>query len=81
MKIKIYLIPALVVFAMAAIIRRAFARPAAAKPASSTTRYDGIDAYIEGKMRRLKIPGVSLAIVEGDQIVHLRGFGHARPEG
>ena len=32
-------------------------------------------------MRRLNIPGVSLAIVEGDQIVHLRGFGQARPGG
>jgi len=32
-------------------------------------------------MRRLKIPGVSLAIVEGNQIVHLRGFGRARSEG
>jgi CubicO group peptidase (beta-lactamase class C family) len=30
-------------------------------------------------MRRLKIPGLSLAIVEGDQILHLRGFGRARP--
>jgi CubicO group peptidase (beta-lactamase class C family) len=32
-------------------------------------------------MRRLNIPGASLAIVEGDQIVHLRGFGKARPRG
>ena len=32
-------------------------------------------------MRRLHIPGVSLAIVEGDRIVHLRGFGKARPGG
>jgi CubicO group peptidase (beta-lactamase class C family) len=43
--------------------------------------YDAVDAYIEGQMRRLKMPGVSLAIVEGDQIVHLRGFGRARPGG
>jgi CubicO group peptidase (beta-lactamase class C family) len=27
------------------------------------------------------MPGVSLAIVEGDQAVHLRGFGRARPDG
>jgi CubicO group peptidase (beta-lactamase class C family) len=43
--------------------------------------YESIDAYIEGQMRRLKIPGVSLAIVEGDKIVHVRGFGRARPGG
>jgi CubicO group peptidase (beta-lactamase class C family) len=40
-----------------------------------------IDGYVEQQMRRLNIPGVSLAIVEGDQIVHLRGFGKARPGG
>jgi CubicO group peptidase (beta-lactamase class C family) len=40
-----------------------------------------IDAYVEQQMRRLNIPGASLAIVEGDQIVHLRGFGRVRPDG
>lgn len=74
-----------------------FATPAAAKPVSSSVShddidagvdpvtyggsYDDIDAYVEREMRRLKIPGASLAIVEGDQIVHLRGFGRARPGG
>jgi CubicO group peptidase (beta-lactamase class C family) len=52
-----------------------------AKPASKDTSRDAIDAYIEGQMHCLNIPGVSLAIVEGDQIVHLRGFGRARPGG
>jgi len=40
-----------------------------------------LDAYIEKQMRRLNIPGASLAVVEGDQVVHLRGFGRARPGG
>lgn len=43
--------------------------------------YDAIDGYIEGQMRRLRIPGAALAIVEGERIVHLRGFGQARPGG
>ncbi len=43
--------------------------------------YAEIDAYIEGQLRRLKIPGAALAIVEEDQIVHQRGFGRARPGG
>lgn len=30
--------------------------------------FEAIDAYIEGQMRRLAIPGASLAIVEGDKI-------------
>lgn len=63
------------------LFARAFAEPVAAAPAASGPSYAAIDAYIEGKMHRLKIPGVSLAIVEGDQIVHLRGFGRARPDG
>jgi CubicO group peptidase (beta-lactamase class C family) len=42
---------------------------------------DTIDAYVEEQMQRLNIPGVSLAVIEGDQIVHLRGFGKARPGG
>ena len=45
------------------------------------TSYETIDTYVEQQMHRLKIPGVSLVIVEGDQIVHRRGFGHARPNG
>lgn len=43
--------------------------------------YAAIDAYIEGQMRRLKIPGASLAIIEGDKIAYTRGFGRARPGG
>jgi CubicO group peptidase (beta-lactamase class C family) len=42
---------------------------------------DGIDAYIEGQMRRLNIPGAALAIVEDSEIMHMCGFGRARPEG
>jgi hypothetical protein len=37
-----------------------------------TTSYGDIDAYFERERHRLKIPGISLAIVEGDKIVHIR---------
>jgi len=47
----------------------------------NSASYAVIDAYVEGQMRRLRMPGVSLAIVEGDKTVHLRGFGRARPGG
>lgn len=43
--------------------------------------FEAINAYIEGQMRRLKIPGAALAIVEGDKIVYMRGYGRARPGG
>lgn len=64
-----------------AAIRMLLAKIASKELVSSSTSYDGMDAYIEGQMRRLNIPGVSLAIIEGDQIVHRRGFGRARPGG
>jgi CubicO group peptidase (beta-lactamase class C family) len=51
------------------------------QPAADRAAYATVDAYVEEQMRRLKIPGASLAIVEGDRIVHRRGFGRARPGG
>lgn len=53
----------------------------ATEPGATSVAYRAIDATVEGEMRRLKIPGVSLAIVEGDEIVHTRGFGRAHPRG
>lgn len=47
----------------------------------SVAAFEAINAYVERQMRRLKIPGAYLAIVEGNKIVHLRGFGRARPGG
>ena len=67
-----------------------FATTVSAEPVSGSGSHDAatatanaaaVDAYIEQQMRRLKMPGVALAIVEGDRIVHLRGFGRSRPGG
>lgn len=52
-----------------------------ARPTAGNASYETIDAFVEDQMRRLHIPGAALAIVEGDRMVHLRGFGRARPEG
>jgi CubicO group peptidase (beta-lactamase class C family) len=48
---------------------------------SRAASFEHIATFIEGQRQRLNIPGVSLAIVEGDQIVYLRGFGQAHPGG
>ena len=50
-------------------------------PEPGARTYEALDSYVEEQMRRLHIPGASLAVVEGDRIVHLRGFGRARPGG
>ena len=52
-----------------------------ARRGSSGRCFDEIDRYVEKQMKRLNIPGASLAIVEGDTIVHQRGFGRAHPGG
>jgi CubicO group peptidase (beta-lactamase class C family) len=48
---------------------------------NSPTDFAAIDAYVDAQMRDLRIPGLALAIVEGDRIVHLKGFGIAGPDG
>jgi CubicO group peptidase (beta-lactamase class C family) len=81
MDTKKLLLGSLFVGGMLALIRRVITRPAAEISLTSNVSYEAIDAYIEEQMRRLHIPGASLAIVEGDQIVHQRGFGKAYPGG
>ncbi|UCF26649.1 MAG: beta-lactamase family protein [Chloroflexota bacterium] len=85
MNIKKIIFISVAVCSVIALIRRlltwAFTKPKSIKPGSNRIPYASIDAYVDEQMKRLNIPGVSLAIVEGDQIVHLRGFGRARPGG
>jgi len=60
----------------ATAVAKATTRTAAAAP-----DFAAIDTYIESQMRDLRIPGLALGIVQGDQIVHLKGFGVADPSG
>ena len=43
--------------------------------------FETIDAFVTAQMQSMHIPGVSIGIVQGDKIVHLRGFGVANPAG
>lgn len=69
----------LLIGAAAALFFQAFPKRTSKRPVTNNSPFDKIDDYVKVQMLRLKIPGISLAIVEGDRIVHLRGFGHARP--
>jgi CubicO group peptidase (beta-lactamase class C family) len=40
-----------------------------------------IDAYIHSRMQIANIPGLALGVVYGDQIVYLKGYGVAGPDG
>lgn len=64
-----------------AFFRKLFASQISPKATPQKTTYEAIDAFITEQMHRLKIPGASLAIVEGDQAVYFRGYGFARPGG
>ncbi|MGW1772304.1 serine hydrolase [Streptomyces sp. NPDC002104] len=42
------------------------------------TAVRGLDATVAGMMRRTGVPGVSVAVVHGDKVVYLKGFGVRR---
>jgi len=79
--IRKILLQSLAVCAMLALSFKLSAKTGLAKSVADSTSYEEIDAYIEQQIDRLNVPGAALAIVEGDQIVHLRGFGQAHPGG
>jgi CubicO group peptidase (beta-lactamase class C family) len=42
---------------------------------------DRIDAYIHARMQTASIPGLALGVIYGDQVVYLKGYGIAGPDG
>jgi CubicO group peptidase (beta-lactamase class C family) len=48
-----------------------------AQPMDTATR---IDSYIRGQVPNLRVPGISLVVVEGDQVLLSRGYGFADRE-
>ncbi|MHC0037668.1 serine hydrolase domain-containing protein [Pseudoneobacillus sp. C159] len=49
---------------------------AQAQTTSETKKLKQIDDYILAEMKAAHIPGISLGIVKGEQIIHLKGYGH-----
>ncbi len=43
--------------------------------------FSNIDKYVISQISQYHIPGLALAIIQGDQIVYLRGYGVANPAG
>src|SRR5687768_3166489 len=69
----------ILVGALLFIVLLTTAIPVAAHPPDRS--FDDVDAYVQETMRRLPIRGLSLAIVKGDQILYLRGYGTANAAG
>lgn len=40
-----------------------------------------IDAYVQAQMEAAQVPGLALGVVQGDRVLHLRGFGAADDSG
>jgi CubicO group peptidase (beta-lactamase class C family) len=50
-------------------------------PATSESDFSAVDEFVAAEMAAQRIPGVALAIVQNDQVVHVRSFGKADPSG
>ena len=48
--------------------------------ADTAAVFAAVDAYVTSEMKAVRAPGLSLAIVHGDQIVHRSSFGIADPQ-
>ncbi|MEZ4664561.1 MAG: hypothetical protein R2911_44075 [Caldilineaceae bacterium] len=46
-------------------------------PSCADTTLADIDSYVATQMAELRIPGLALGIVQGDQVVYLKGLGVA----
>jgi CubicO group peptidase (beta-lactamase class C family) len=72
---------ALAVLALAAVYLSQPPATAASISRSTAPDFEAIDKFVEAEMQAQRIPGLALGIVQGDQIVHLKGFGVADPSG
>jgi hypothetical protein len=55
--------------------------PTSAASPATTVDVARIDAFVRQQVERHGIPGLALALVDGDQIVHLGGYGKADQTG
>jgi CubicO group peptidase (beta-lactamase class C family) len=66
---------------MAGLALAPFVQPVHAASSTSTSNFVKIDSYIQAQLNESRMPGLALGIVQGDQIVHLQGFGKADDSG
>lgn len=66
---------------LVALVLLAAAAPAAAGfMAAGPIDFQALDAAIEAQMARHGLPGVALAVIEGDEVIYLKGYGSAGPD-
>ena len=50
-------------------------------PSAAEADFAAVDAYLEEQRQALDIPGMAVAIVQGDQVAHLGSYGEADSDG
>jgi CubicO group peptidase (beta-lactamase class C family) len=73
-----WILPALLVVSLLAMTANL---PSQAHSLQGNADYSAIDTYVEEQMDAFKVPGLALVIVQGDQVVYMRGYGQAGPDG
>jgi CubicO group peptidase (beta-lactamase class C family) len=70
-------------FALAsAVLMSATVAPALAQqPGPSGPDFAAIDRYVESERQAMRVPGLTIGIVQGERVVHTAGFGQADPSG
>jgi CubicO group peptidase (beta-lactamase class C family) len=48
---------------------------------SRTSVFSEVDSYIAREMKRQRLPGLALGIIQGDRILYLKGYGEADSSG
>lgn len=56
-------------------------RPAVAASISQNVDVERIDAFVSQQMQRHGLPGMALALVDGDQVIFMKGYGKADQTG
>lgn len=79
-------LPTRIRFALTALVAVSLAvmatiAPTYAQPPQAEPDFAAVDAYVEAQRQALHIPGMALAIVKGDQVIYLHGYGQADPGG
>jgi CubicO group peptidase (beta-lactamase class C family) len=54
--------------------------PIAARAAPAQTRLDSVDRFVRAELARQRIPGLSVAVLRGDNVLLARGYGEANVE-
>ena len=64
-------------FVALSLLMPAFNAPARAAAETAPDKLARVDSYLQQEMRGLKIPGLSVAIIQDGKLVHQMGYGEA----